>query len=209
MTRIAVIGGTGHAGSHIAAEARLRGHHVTTVSRHPAQGLADHAVGSLQDETLLNRVASTHDILVVAIPGAGDPPLVDVMPQVMRAAAAHDARVGVVGGAASLRVSPDGPRLLDTPDFPPEYRAEATVHASVLETMQQDTSGARWFYLSPAAMFGAPLSIASTGAYRTSGDVLLSDEQGVSEISGADYARAFLDEIERPSHENTRFHVAR
>ena len=47
-----------------------------------------------------------------------------------------------------------------------------------------------------------------TGTFRLGGDVLLADEAGNSEISGADLAHAFVDEIERPAHRRARFTVA-
>jgi putative NADH-flavin reductase len=47
-----------------------------------------------------------------------------------------------------------------------------------------------------------------TGAYRLSDEVLLTDADGKSEISGADLAQAVVDEIEQPRHRRRRFHVA-
>jgi uncharacterized protein len=40
------------------------------------------------------------------------------------------------------------------------------------------------------------------------GDVLVTDADGNSNISGADYAKAFVDEIEQPAHRRQRFSVA-
>ncbi|MDS2174214.1 MULTISPECIES: NAD(P)-dependent oxidoreductase [unclassified Nesterenkonia] len=216
MAHIAVIGGTGHAGSHIAAEAARRGHHVTTVSRNgsdrtaptDAAGQIHHIAGSAADAELVARLATDHDVIVLALPAAGEPGLSDHLRTVLPAAARGGSRVAVVGGAGGLRVSPDGPILMETADFPPEYRPEATAHREALDVLQQDTSGARWFYLSPGAMFGAELQIPSTGEYRTSDEVLLTDPDGRSQISGADYALALVDEIDRPAHENRRFHAA-
>jgi putative NADH-flavin reductase len=48
----------------------------------------------------------------------------------------------------------------------------------------------------------------ATGRYRIGGDVLLSDADGNSNISGADYATAFVDEIDKPAHRRQRFSVA-
>ncbi|WP_395475405.1 hypothetical protein [Saccharopolyspora spinosa] len=45
-----------------------------------------------------------------------------------------------------------------------------------------------------------------TGTYRIGGDVALFDENGKSEISGADFALAVVDEIER--HEHPREHIS-
>jgi len=48
----------------------------------------------------------------------------------------------------------------------------------------------------------------ATGKYLTSDDVLIRDEDGNSEISGSDFALAFVDEILDPKQTNKRFHVA-
>ena len=74
--------------------------------------------------------------------------------------------------------------------------------------LRADTSGADWFFVSPAAAFGSYNPGQPTGKYRVGGDILLTDESGKSEISGADYALAFVDEIEHPAHHRTRFTVA-
>jgi uncharacterized protein len=39
-----------------------------------------------------------------------------------------------------------------------------------------------------------------TGRCRVGGDVPLTDADGNSNISGADYGKAFVDEIEQPTH---------
>ena len=65
-----------------------------------------------------------------------------------------------------------------------------------------------WFSLSPAASSGSFNPGEKRGTFRTSGDLLLTDADGNSEISGADYAIAFVDEILTPAHERERFSVA-
>ena len=65
-----------------------------------------------------------------------------------------------------------------------------------------------WFDLSPAASFGADAAGGATGRYRVGGDVLLTDADGNPNISGADHAKAFMDEIEQPTHRPQRFSVA-
>jgi putative NADH-flavin reductase len=47
-----------------------------------------------------------------------------------------------------------------------------------------------------------------TGTYRTGKDDLLTDKDGNSFISFADYAIAMADEIEAPRHHRERFAVA-
>lgn len=218
MTTIAIFGGTGYAGSAIRDEALKRGHRVIAVSRNrpadpvEAAGL-EYWQGSVHDAGLVDRVADVADVIVVAIRfGAGGSgegvKLIDALPALTRAAAAHGARLGVVGGAASLLVAEGGPRLIDTPQFPDQFREEAGSAAAALEALRADGSGADWFFVSPAAAFGSYNPGQPTGRYRVGGDILLTGADGTSEISGADFALAFVDEIESPAHHRTRFTVA-
>ncbi|GAA3290300.1 hypothetical protein GCM10020295_04320 [Streptomyces cinereospinus] len=62
--------------------------------------------------------------------------------------------------------------------------------------------------LSPPQGFGHYAPGEPTGTFRLGGDVLLTDAEGKSHISGADFATAFVNEIERPAHRRERFTVA-
>ena len=218
MTTIAIFGGTGYAGSAIRDEALKRGHRVISVTRNqpadaPATPGLEFRPGSVHDQALVDQIAAEADVIVVSIrfaPGASGEgaKLADALPSLTRAAAAHDARLGVVGGAASLLVAEGGPRLIDTPEFPDQFKPEAGSAAEALEALRADTTGADWFFLSPAAGFGSYNPGQPTGKYRVGGDILLTDGSGKSEISGADYALAFVDEIDKPAHHRTRFTVA-
>jgi hypothetical protein len=202
MTSIAIIGGTGYAGGHIARTAEARGHDVTIVSRSDREGTLQ---GSISDPAFLKQLAADHDHVVVATQPDG---LLEALPHLLEASRSGDARLSFVGGAGSLDVAPGGPKLIDTPEFPEEYKAVARAHGEVLDALRADDRGADWFYLSPAAVFGAWAEGEATGSYRTSDDVLLTDEAGSSAIGGADYAAAYVDEIENRRHVNKRFHVA-
>lgn len=213
MSTIAIIGGTGYVGGHIATEALGRGHEVISVSRHvpsdPPTGL-EVRTGSIEDEALIGPLFEDADVVVIAIPGAlGDTPyLVDFVPRLLDLATEHDVRLAVVGGAGSLRVAPDGPLMIDLPEFPDEFKAEASSQAQVLEALRSARDGADWFYLSPPPYFGAHSPGQRSGTYRTGDDgVIVSDAEGHSTIGGADFAIAFLDEIEKPAHHRTRFTV--
>jgi putative NADH-flavin reductase len=218
MTTIAIFGGTGYAGSAIRDEALKRGHRVISVTRHlpdgaPATPGLEFRQGSVHDAALVNQVAAETDVVVVSIRfapgGSGEGvKLADALPALTSAAAANGTRLGVVGGAASLLVAEGGPRLIDTPEFPDQFKGEAGSAAQALEALRADTTGADWFFVSPAAGFGSYNPGQPTGKYRVGGDILLTDESGKSEISGADYALAFIDEIEDPAHHRTRFTVA-
>jgi putative NADH-flavin reductase len=213
VSTIAIIGGTGYAGGHIAAEALSRGHHVISVSRHaPSDPPAELEVrtGSIEDEALLDRVFADADVVVIAIHGAADgkPYLIDFVPRLLALAAEHDTRLGVVGGAGSLNVAEGGPRVIDMPQFPEEYKPEASSHALVLDALRAADTSADWFYVSPAAYFGSHTPGERTGNYRTGDDVVVTDDKGTSYVSGADFAIAYVDEIEKPVHHRTRFTVA-
>jgi len=218
MTTIAIFGGTGYAGSAIRDEALKRGHRVIAISRNaPAAASAEAGLefrqGSVHDAALVGDIAAEAEVLVVAVrfgPGGSgnDVKLIDAFPALTGAAAAHGARLGVVGGASSLLVAEGGPRLLDTPEFPAQFKDEAGSAAEVLDWLRADATGAEWFFVSPAAAYGSYNPGVATGRYRVGGDILLTDHAGKSEISGPDFALAFVDEIEAPKHHRTRFTVA-
>lgn len=202
MTSIVVFGGNGYAGGHIATEAASRGLAVTSVSR---SGGSAARTGSVTDPELVAELAQQADVLVLAVPAQA---ALESVNGLIAAAISNGSRLAVVGGAGSLRVSPDGPRLVDTPDFHEEWKAEALGHARVLDALRDAPAELDWFYLSPAALFGAWTPGEATGSYRSGTDVLLTDADGKSEISGADYALAFVDEIVQSAHSRSRFTVA-
>jgi uncharacterized protein len=107
----------------------------------------------------------------------------------------------VVGGAGSLEVAP-GVKLIDTPEFPAIYKAEASGGGAFLDLLRQQPA-LDWSYLSPSAMF---VPGERTGKFRLGGDQLLANDEG-SSISFEDYAIALADEIEKPAHRRQRFTV--
>ena len=211
MARIAVIGGTGYAGSHIVAEAVRRGHTVVSVARTvPAERVdgATYVEGTVLDVPNLVRELEGVDVVVSALAPRGDmlgkvrpalAQLVSVLPE--------DVRVGVVGGAGGSLVAPGGPRLIDTDGFTDDYKPEASEAIGVLEDLQAGDAARDWFYIHPAGGFGAWAPGERTGSYRDGGDVLVTDDNGDSFIGGADFAVAVLDEIENPKHSRERFTV--
>jgi len=213
MSTIAIFGYTGYVGAHITAEALRRGHEVIGISRsappNPEPGVTVRS-GSITDQALLREVAKQGAALVVAVHGsANDKPfLPQLVPSLLEAAGASGARIGFVGGAASQLVAPGGPRLLDTPEFPDFIKPEAEAQADTLKALQASNSAADWFYVNPAADFGPQAPGERTGDFRIGGEILLSDAAGNSYISGADYAIAFLDEIDTPKHHRGQFSVA-
>ncbi|GGH43579.1 NAD(P)-dependent oxidoreductase [Microbacterium album] len=211
MARIAVIGGTGYAGSHIVKEAVDRGHTVVSVSRkEPSERVegATYATATLTDGPGVVAAIGDVDVVVVAVapredmagrvrPGIAG--LADALPE--------GTRLGVVGGAGGSLVAEGGPMLIDAGEFPEAFQPEAREMIGVLDDLRADETGLDWFYVHPAVLFGAYAQGERTGGYRTGGDVLVANEKGESTISGADFAIAILDEIENPKHRRTRFTV--
>ncbi|WP_159501329.1 NAD(P)-dependent oxidoreductase [Microbacterium sp. 18062] len=211
MTRIAVIGGTGYAGSHIVAEAVRRGHTVLSVARTVPGERVEHATyleGTLLDIPSLATELQGVEVVVSAVAARGDM-LGLVRPALaqLNSVLPEDVRIGVVGGAGGSLVAEGGPRLIDTPEFAEEYKPEAREALDVLEDLRADASGRDWFYVHPAGGFGVWAPGDRTGAYRDGGHVLVTDADGESFISGADLAVAVLDEIENPRHSRDNFAV--
>lgn len=210
MARIAVLGGTGYAGSHIVKEAVERGHTVVSVARSvPAERVhgATYIEGSLLDVPGLSAELEGVDVVVSAVPGRGDM-LGKVRPALeqMLSVLPTSVRVGVIGGAGGSLVAEGGARVIDS-GFPEEFKPEALEAIGILDDLQADTSGRDWFFVHPAGGFGAWNPGERTGHYRTGGDVIVTDAAGESFISGADLAVAVLDEIENPQHVRQRFTV--
>jgi putative NADH-flavin reductase len=111
-------------------------------------------------------------------------------------------RLLVVGGAGSLLL-PDGSRVIDAPDFPAEYKAEASAGAVFLDTLRQEQE-LDWTFLSPSALF---VEGQRTGTFRIGQDDLLVSAEGKSWITFADYAIAMLDEVEKHAYSRQRFTV--
>lgn len=211
MARIAVIGGSGYAGRHIVAEAVSRGHSVLSIARRiPSERHAGaiYIEGSLTDVPDLLTQLQGVDVVVSAVAPRGDM-LGLVRPNIASLVALlpDDVRVGVIGGAGGSLATPDGRRLVDLPSFAEDYKPEALEAIGVLEDLQSNAGDRDWFYIHPAGGFGEWNPGERTGSYRTGGDVIVTDAQGESYISGADLAVAILDEIENPQHSRKRFTV--
>lgn len=199
--RIALIGATGNAGSRILAELSDRGHAVTAISRNPAKTPALPGVtarqGDVFDQAGLAAILAGHDAVISAVHFLAS----DAKTLIGAVKTSGVPRYLVVGGAGSLEVAP-GKRLVDQPDFPPQYHAEASAGAAFLDLLRAETE-LDWTFLSPSALFTPG---ERTGKFRLGTDQLLVNEKG-SGISFEDYAIALADELEQPAHSRQRFTV--
>ncbi len=211
MSRIAVIGGTGYAGSHIVTEAVNRGHTVLSVARTaPAERVAGvtYTEGTLLDVPGLVAEIQGAEVVIVTVPARG------AMVGLLRPAVAElvaelqpGTRIGVIGGAGGSLAAPGGPRVIDLPSFTEEYKPEALEAIGILEDLQAGDPSVDWFYVHPAGGFGAWNPGERTGSYRDGGEVIVADAAGDSFISGADLGVAVIDEVESPKHSRERFTV--
>ncbi|WP_447987166.1 NAD(P)-dependent oxidoreductase [Nitrospira sp. Nam74] len=210
--RIALIGATGFVGSAISQEALSRGHEVTAIVRYPEK-LRPHAnlhpkTGDIYNEDEMARLVAGQDAVISAFsPSKTDPDIRKKHVQGIKSIIAAMKRVGlkrllVVGGAGSLEVKA-GLRVIDTPDFPEQWKGTARATADVLDLLRGEHE-IEWTCLSPAAMLQPG---PRTGKFRLGTDQLLVDANGQSHISTQDYAAAMIDELERPAHIRQRFTV--
>jgi putative NADH-flavin reductase len=199
--KVALIGASGNAGARLLGELSRRGHSVTAIARNPEKIAAAPGVtakaGDVHDKAGLAHLIEGHDAVISSVRFSDVD--ADALIGIVRASGVK--RYLVVGGAGSLEVAP-GVRLIDTPQFPAAYKAEAGAGAVFLERLRT-ASDLDWTFLSPSAMF---VPGERTGKFRLGGDQLLTGEKG-STISFEDYAIAAVDELEQPKHIRQRFTV--
>jgi putative NADH-flavin reductase len=203
MSRIVILGITGRVGSRLADELLTRGHSVTGIARNVSKvsarpGLTVHSADATRADALVPLLRG-HDAVVSTTRFVGGSEAGVLLSAVRQA---DVPRLLVVGGAGSLEVAP-GTALVDTPEFPAAYKAEASAGRDFLRTLQQEKA-LDWSFLSPSAFFEPG---ARTTRFRLGGDQLLADAQGKSWISMEDYAIALADELESPKHSRRRFTV--
>jgi putative NADH-flavin reductase len=202
MSKIAIIGATGRAGSQLLEEALRRGHSVTAIARDTSkigqrEGVVSKNVDAL-DAAALQAAVAGHDVVISAAHFSTLPARAVVGP-VKKAGVK---RLLVVGGAGSLLL-PDGARVIDSEGFPTEYKAEASAGAAFLENLREEKD-LDWTFVSPSAEF---VEGERTGVFRIGKDDLLVSGAGRSWITFADYAIAMLDEVEVSKHSRQRFAV--
>ncbi|MBQ1762625.1 MAG: NAD(P)-dependent oxidoreductase [Aquincola sp.] len=208
--KIALIGGTGFVGSAVLEEALRRGHAVTALARNTGKyatrdGLTV-AQADAQDAQQVARAVAGHDAVIDAYnPGWGEAQIHDLFLKGTDAIldgvqASGVKRVLVVGGAGSLYVAP-GVQLVDTPEFPAEWKQGALAAREALNRIRSRQQ-LDWTFLSPP-VFLQPGE--RSGAYRIGADEVPMADGKPAGITVADLAVAIVDEIESPKHVQKRF----
>lgn len=215
MTRMTIVGGTGYTGSAVAREAVSRGFEVTSFSRTApeadvrVEGVV-YETGSLLDASVRARAIEGADVLVSTLSPRGelDGRIVEVDGQLAALADAAGVRFVVVGGFSSLRPVEGAPRFAEGDDIPPQFVGEAKQMNAVLGELLASPVSLDFVFFSPAQQYGSYVPGEATGRYRVGGDVAFFDADGTSALSGADFALAIVDEIERPSRRRAHLSVA-
>ena len=210
---IALIGATGFVGAAVLNELLQRGHRVTVLARNPAKLAAREGLtvvaADAQDAAQVAKAAAGHDAVVSAYnPGWENPNIHDEFLKGTRAIIDGTKSAGVrrflmVGGAGSLFVAP-GVQLLDTPQFPAEWKQGALAAREALNWIRTENT-LDWTFLSPPILLQPG---ERTGQYRLGDEAPLMNGEQPGSISVPDLAVAIVDELETPRHVQKRFTVA-
>ncbi|MDE4191438.1 NAD(P)-dependent oxidoreductase [Phaeobacter gallaeciensis] len=212
--KIILFGATGDVGSATLHEAVSRGHHITAVARDTSRlGTLPSGVDALSLDLLgkpdaAADAAAGHDLVISALrPAAGhEDDLVLLTRAALNAAASAGIPALITGGAALLKLADgSGHTVLSAPDFLPDaVRPIAQACADQDALLEQDTA-ATWTCLRPPAML---LPGPRTGHYEFGTDTLVTDAEGQSQITYADFAVAMLDLAEAPQIARRRLTAA-
>lgn len=212
--KVALIGATGFVGTAILRELIDRGHMVTAIARHPEKlGLTGPLVRAVAADAMdAGQVAGAvkgNDVVVSAYnSGWTNPRIYEDFMDASRAIQAGVKRSGVgrliiIGGAGSLEIKP-GVQLIDTPQFPAEYKRGASAARDYLNELRQEKV-LEWTFFSPAILMNHETAGVRRGHYRLGLDSPVFDAEGKSVLSVEDLALVIVDEVEHPRHIRQRF----
>jgi putative NADH-flavin reductase len=208
---IALIGATGFVGSAVLNEALNRGHKVTAIARDTSKIAVKNdnltvVIADVYDTEALVKVLTGHDAIVNTFnAGWTNPNLYDdfikgseSIQQAVKLSGVK--RLLVVGGAGSLEIAP-GVQLVDTPQFPAEWKTGATAARDYLNIIKKEND-LDWTFLSPAIHLHPG---ARTGVFRLGSDQPVFDADHKSEITVEDMAVAIINELEQNQFIKKRF----
>ena len=209
--KIALIGATGFVGSAVLNEALNRGHKVTAIARDTSKIAVKNdnltvVIADVYDTEALVKVVTGHDAIVNTFnAGWTNPNLYDdfikgseSIQQAVKLSGVK--RLLVVGGAGSLEIAP-GVQLVDTPQFPAEWKTGATAARDYLNIIKKEND-LDWTFLSPAIHLHPG---ARTGVFRLGSDQPVFDADHKSEITVEDMAMAIINELEQNQFIKKRF----
>ncbi|GGA99630.1 NAD(P)-dependent oxidoreductase [Puia dinghuensis] len=215
--KVAIIGATGFVGTALLNELTTRGHEVIAIARHPENiriksPLIHPVTADVLDPQQVAKAVKGADAVVSAYnPGWTNPRIYEEFLEGSRAIQAGVRQSGVkrlivIGGAGSLEIKP-GFQLIDTPQFPAEYKPGASGARDYLNEIKKEKD-LEWTFFSPAILMNHDHSGVRRGHYRLGLDNPVFDAEGKSVLSVEDLALVIVDELEHPKHIRQRFTAA-
>ena len=213
--KIAIIGATGFVGSNITKELAGRNHEITAIARNPKNDDIKNVKwqkADIFDTNALTEVLKGHDTVISAYnPGWTNPEIYNdflkgsqsIQEAVKKSGAK---RYITIGGAGSLYIAPNL-QLIDTPEFPAEYKAGASAAREYLNIIKEEKD-LDWAFFSPAIEMHQSITTGRTGQYRLGLDNPVFNNDGRSILSGEDLAVVIAHETENPKHHQQRFTAA-
>lgn len=209
--KIALIGATGFTGTAVLNEAVSRGHQVTAIARNTEKIAVKHdhitpVAADINNVDALAAILKGHNAVSSSYnAGWANPNLYadfikgseDIQEATKRAGVK---RLIVIGGAGSLYIAP-GVQLVDTPQFPAEWKEGATAARDYLNILKKENE-LDWTFLSPAINLHPGKR---TGKFRLGTDNPVFDADQKCEISVEDLAVALIDELEQNQFVKQRF----
>lgn len=207
--KITIIGAGGNIGQRITKEASLRNHELQLLSSKDKSffGLDDVTINKADifEVDALVELIKESDVVISAYapPNENTDLIINASESLVEAAKKAKVRLISVGGAGSLKVNNDM-ILVDSPNFPKDYKAIAISHQKALENVYLKESELNWTNVSPSAYI---FEGEKTNKFRIGEDYLLSNEKGESSISMEDFAAGILDEVENVAFSKKRFTI--
>ena len=212
MSKIAIIGASGYVGTALLNEAVKRGHQVSALVRHPEKIAANPNVTAVKADVLdtdgLAALLKGHDLVISAYnPGWQEADIRNIHIKASKSITEAVKKAGIkrliaVGGAGSLEIN--GQQLVDSPEFPAEYKEGALGARQALNDLKAETT-LDWTFVSPAILL---VPGEASGTFRLGKDSPVFDDKGESKITVGDLAVAIIDEAEQGKHIRQRFTAA-
>ncbi|HJD76151.1 MAG TPA: NAD(P)-dependent oxidoreductase [Bacteroides reticulotermitis] len=214
MKKIVLIGASGFVGSAILNEALDRGLEVVAIVRNPDKiGITNPSLTKVKADVssaleIAKLVKGADAVISAYNPGWNNPDMYNetlkVYPEILKGVKdAGVKRLLIVGGAGTLFVAP-GKRVIDSGAIPEAIMGGVkSLGEFYLNTLTKERE-IDWVFFSPA---GHIFPGERTANYRLGKDDLIVDAKGESNISVQDYAKAMIDEFEKPQHHQERFTI--
>ncbi len=208
--KVAIIGATGFVGPKVVNEALSRGHEVTAFSRDPSKLDVEHehlikqSVDVYDTDILAQLLVGFDAVISTFNAGWTNPNLYDDFLKGSHSIQEAVKKAGVkrfitVGGAGSLYIH--GQQLVDSPQFPAEWKAGATAARDYLTELRNEQE-LDWTFVSPAINLHPGTR---TGVFRLGTEEPVFNAESKSDISAEDLAVALIDELEKGQFIKQRF----